>query len=206
MVWLSSPGCSLGDVRCPVEVVRRPVGEEPWAQAVLQDLERFGSVVVGPGLGTEGSTLAQSALVVEQSPVPVVVDADGLRVFEGVVGKVNRRSAVVITPHDGEYRRLTGRAVDQDRVAAARDLAFRLGVVVLLKGPTTVVADPTGRAVMVTSGTSHLATAGSGDVLGGMIGAVLASGGPTPRRRCCRSLARTSGGSGWTGNDRVGSG
>ncbi len=176
MVWLTSPGCRSDAVRCPTEVVVRPAAGGDWGATVLEDLERFGSVVLGPGLGDDPSVMAESAAVLERSPVPVVLDADGLRVLDGVHGQKVRRAPLVITPHDGEYRRLTGQAVAQDRVAAARDLAQAVGAVVLLKGPTTVVAEPAGRAILVTSGTSRLATAGSGDVLSGMIAAVLATG------------------------------
>jgi NAD(P)H-hydrate epimerase len=82
----------------------------------------------------------------------------------------------VLTPHDGEYRLLTGRLPGPDRVDDARRLAAEQAAVVLLKGPTTVVAEPGGRALLVTEGDSRLATAGTGDVLSGMIGALLAQG------------------------------
>jgi NAD(P)H-hydrate epimerase len=81
-----------------------------------------------------------------------------------------------VTPHDGEYARLRGAPAGDDRVGAARALARDSGCVVLLKGPTTVVADPGGRVRVVRAGTVALATAGSGDVLSGLIGATLARG------------------------------
>jgi NAD(P)H-hydrate epimerase len=83
---------------------------------------------------------------------------------------------VVLTPHDGEHARLAGAPPGPDRVEAARTLASRTGGVVLLKGPTTVVADPTGSALLVDAGDERLATAGSGDVLTGVIAALLAGG------------------------------
>ena len=85
---------------------------------------------------------------------------------------------MVLTPHDGEYERLVGSAPGPDRVAAARRLAARSGAVVLLKGPTTAVADPSGRVLLATAGTPALASAGTGDVLSGVIGAFLARGVP----------------------------
>jgi ADP-dependent NAD(P)H-hydrate dehydratase / NAD(P)H-hydrate epimerase len=89
----------------------------------------------------------------------------------------NRRpGSTVLTPHDGEYEILTGRRPGPDRIAAARELASVSGAVVLLKGATTIVADPTGRAEIVRSGDQRLATAGTGDVLAGMIGSLLAQG------------------------------
>lgn len=82
----------------------------------------------------------------------------------------------VLTPHAGEYERIAGRAVGADRIAAARDLATITSGVVVLKGPGTVVADDSGRAAVVRAGGPALATAGTGDVLAGVIGALLASG------------------------------
>ncbi len=82
----------------------------------------------------------------------------------------------MLTPHDGEFGLLMGERPGDDRIAAARDLAGRAGSVVLLKGPTTVVAEPDGRVTLVTHGDQRLATAGSGDVLTGIIGALLAAG------------------------------
>jgi NAD(P)H-hydrate epimerase len=82
----------------------------------------------------------------------------------------------VLTPHDGEFARLAGGPPGEDRIAAARGLAARTGAVVLLKGPTTVVAEPGGRVALSTAGDQRLATAGTGDVLSGVIGALLARG------------------------------
>jgi ADP-dependent NAD(P)H-hydrate dehydratase / NAD(P)H-hydrate epimerase len=104
--------------------------------------------------------------------VPLVVDADALVELERTT------SQTVLTPHDGEYARLTGAEPGPDRLAAARSLALRTGAIVLLKGPTTVVAEPGGEALLVTSGSPRLATAGTGDVLAGLVGAFLAQGVP----------------------------
>ena len=113
-----------------------------------------------------------------ESPVPVVVDADGLFALGKVGGddSLQARSRVVLTPHDGEYARLMGADPGPDRIAAARRLAASSGAVALLKGPTTAVADPTGRVLLGRSGTTALATAGTGDVLSGVIGAMVARG------------------------------
>jgi NAD(P)H-hydrate repair Nnr-like enzyme with NAD(P)H-hydrate dehydratase domain len=85
---------------------------------------------------------------------------------------------VVLTPHDGEYATLLGEPPGDDRIAAANRLVAETGAVVLLKGPTTVVAGPDGRTWLVDVGDERLATAGSGDVLSGIIGAFLAAGVP----------------------------
>jgi NAD(P)H-hydrate epimerase len=130
--------------------------------------------------------------LVARAEVPVIVDADGL----GALGPVDqarevlagRKIPAVLTPHDGEFARLAATAAGADshpgpdrhpgadRIAAARSLASRLGAIVLLKGSTTVVAAPDGEAFLVTAGSSRLATAGTGDVLSGVVGAFLARG------------------------------
>jgi hydroxyethylthiazole kinase-like uncharacterized protein yjeF len=136
-------------------------------------------VVVGPGLGRAKGTGAQVRWLVAHSSVPVVVDADGLSVLGRLDGHPLESSApVVLTPHDGEYERLVGTMPGPDRITAARRLAALAGTVVLLKGPTTAVADPWGRVLLATAGTPSLASAGTGDVLSGVIGAFLARGLP----------------------------
>ena len=97
--------------------------------------------------------------------VPVVVDGDGLFALswneEGTPGfLIDREVATVLTPHDGEFGRLTGAPPGDDRIAATHELADMTGAVVLLKGPTTVVADPGGHTLLVTNGSERLATAG----------------------------------------------
>jgi NAD(P)H-hydrate epimerase len=86
-----------------------------------------------------------------------------------------------VTPHDGEFALLHGEGPGSDRIAAARDLAASLGCTVLLKGPTTVIADPHAPTYVVDHGDERLATAGSGDVLTGIIAALVASDVPAPR-------------------------
>lgn len=149
-----------------------------WADVALEAAGRCHAVVVGPGLGRAEGTADQVLRLVASSPVPVVVDADGLHALGRIDAPLASRSTVVLTPHDGEYTRLTGEAPGPDRIAAARRLAVASGAVALLKGPTTAVADPTGRVLLAMAGTSSLATAGTGDVLSGVIGALLARGMP----------------------------
>ena len=113
--------------------------------------------------------------------VPVVVDGDGLFALawneHGAPTMLRSREVpTILTPHDGEYALLTGHRPGADRLAAARQLAADTGATVLLKGPTTVVASPEGQARLVVNGDQRLATAGTGDVLAGIIGAVAASG------------------------------
>ena len=114
-------------------------------------------------------------------PVPMVLDADGLNALAGHAERLLGRPApTVLTPHEGEYARLVGEPVGPDRVAAARTLAQQTGCVVLLKGPGTVIAEPggdgIGRVAVNPIDGPWLATAGSGDVLTGIVGGFLARG------------------------------
>ncbi len=131
--------------------------------------------VVGPGLGT-GPEAADRVAASLASDVPVLVDADGLTALAAHPEWVRGRSALtVLTPHDREFERF-GVPVGEDRVGAARRLAAELGVTVLLKGSTTIVAQPDGSATVNPTGTAWLATAGTGDVLSGVTGMLLAAG------------------------------
>lgn len=166
------------------EVITRRLGAtdadtiDPAAlHALHHDLGRFGAVVVGPGLGRHTTSAAVVADLLGAVGAPVVLDADGLVALGSDLAPVRARSApTVLTPHDGEFASLTGDRPGPDRIGAARDLAAAADAVVLLKGPTTVVAAPDGRARLNPTGTPALATAGSGDVLSGMIGAFCAQG------------------------------
>ena len=122
--------------------------DEDAVKEVLDGLDRFRALVVGPGLGQAPPTVAAVRRLVAEAPVPLVLDADGLNALGGDLDLLaSRPAATVLTPHAGEYARLAGEPVGDDRVAAARRLAERSGRIVVLKGSRTVVADPTGRAV-----------------------------------------------------------
>lgn len=134
--------------------------------------------VVGPGLGTDEDGAAALWFALD-TDLPVLVDADGLTMLAAHPDLVAGRSApTVLTPHAGEFARLAGSPPGDDRVGATRRLADALGATVLLKGNVTVIADPGGPVYLNRAGQSWAATAGSGDVLSGMIGALLASGLP----------------------------
>ncbi len=178
MVRLGVPGGALTDLPA-TEAVGVELPADGWADVALDVASRCRTVVVGPGIGRAKGTGAQVRWLVARAAAPVVVDADGL----SVLGRLDERpleasAPVVLTPHDGEYERLLGTAPGPDRVAAARRLATVSGAIVLLKGPTTAVADPSGRVLLATAGTPSLASAGTGDVLSGVIGAFLARGVP----------------------------
>lgn len=184
MVVVSSPGMRAADVERPTEAVARELRPENWAQPALEDIERFHAAVIGPGLGTDTTASTQMARFISDCPIPLVIDADALGAVVDRPGCLKARSApTVLTPHDGEFARLTGAPPAADRFDAVRGAAQALGAVVLLKGPTTLVAEPDleagrSRVLVVNSGTQRLATAGSGDVLAGVIAAVLSAGSP----------------------------
>lgn len=151
-----------------------------WPEAVVSEgvpseAGRVQAWAVGPGLGRDRA--AEQALAnVLHSDVPVVIDADGLRLLARRRALLQGRSAAtVLTPHDREFVAF-GVPLGADRVRAATELAAQLGVTVLLKGVATIVVDPDGRTYINATGTPALASAGTGDVLTGVIGSLLASG------------------------------
>jgi hydroxyethylthiazole kinase-like uncharacterized protein yjeF len=168
-VRLSTPG---GDADAPMEVVRTPLPAEGWSATVLGDLDRFKAVAIGPGLGRRSDDDVRT--LARQCPVPIVIDGDGLTALgldlDGLVAHA------VLTPHDGEYERLMGARPGDDRIDAARRLAERAGATVVLKGEAMVVAAPDSEVLVAAEGDARLATAGSGDVLTGIIVALLAQG------------------------------
>lgn len=182
LVTLSSPGI---DPLARDEVIQHAIPAEHFDRDVLADLDRFAALVIGPGLGRDEATIAATRRLIADAAVPVVIDGDGIFASawsaDGAGPLLRERTLpTVVTPHDGEFALLRGAAPTIDRVAAARSLAADLDCIVLLKGPTTVVAAPgrggVGMVYVVDHGDERLATAGSGDVLAGMIGAALASG------------------------------
>ena len=143
------------------------------------------AVVVGPGLGTSAARSDEIRAIIAEVPAPLVIDADALTAL-GDTGSarmlLDKRSApTVLTPHDGEYARIAGGPPGEDRLDAARRLSHATGAVVLLKGPLTAVASPDRSGappdvLLAAAGGPALATAGSGDVLSGIIGAFCARG------------------------------
>jgi ADP-dependent NAD(P)H-hydrate dehydratase / NAD(P)H-hydrate epimerase len=178
LVKLSVPGQSI-ETRS--EIVQHEVSNAGWAAEVLADIDRFGALAIGPGLGRGKQTMAAVLETISAAPVPIVIDGDGLfalmsddRSLSAVLSR--RRAPTVLTPHDGEFRTLTGALPGNDRVLAARSLAADTRCTVLLKGPTTVVAASDGEVLLVDRGDERLATAGTGDVLTGLVAVGLAAG------------------------------
>jgi NAD(P)H-hydrate epimerase len=176
MVRLSSPGVEHDPMQ-PTEAVGSSVDQDGFAPVILDRLDRFHALVVGPGLGRSDATVEGVRRLVRDAALPLLLDGDGLFAVHEQLGCVRDRTApTVLTPHDGEYAVLAGSPPGDDRIGAARRLAQDLGAVVLLKGPATVVASPAGEALVVCAGDERLATAGTGDVLSGTIGSFLAQG------------------------------
>ena len=151
---------------------------------ILTRLPQMDAVLVGPGLGQSEGTLAVVRAVLEKAECPVVVDADGINVLSAHRDLLRgRKSPTILTPHDGEFARLGG-VIGEDRMAAAADLAEDLGCVVLLKGHETCVTDGVNGYINPT-GNPGMAVGGSGDVLAGVITALLGAGLPPLEAAAC---------------------
>jgi ADP-dependent NAD(P)H-hydrate dehydratase / NAD(P)H-hydrate epimerase len=151
------------------------------AAALPQALERTGrvqSLVLGPGLGRDPESVSFARQLARAAQVPLLLDADGLNAHAGKLQALAQRTAgTVLTPHAGELARLMDEAsatIQAHRLRSARRAAAAAGAIVVLKGDDTIVAEPEGRVGISRGGAPALATAGTGDVLSGVIGAYLA--------------------------------
>jgi NAD(P)H-hydrate epimerase len=188
LVIVAAPASALGGLRAAMtEAVSIPLAEtadgvvdHSAVPAILEALERADALAIGPGLTTGASAVVRDVL--RSCPVDAVVDADALNAFTGdAAALADRRADAVLTPHLGEFGRLTGLKgsdVDADRLGHVRALASTSRAVALLKGTRTAIADPGGDVRINPTGSPVLATAGSGDVLTGVIGGLLARGVP----------------------------
>jgi NAD(P)H-hydrate epimerase len=178
MVRLAIPGVEKAELPSG-EAVAAALPATNWDANVLEMLERVHALVIGPGLGRDIETVACVRRVVEKARVPTVIDADGLFAL-GSGGELDilnaRKAPTVLTPHDGEFAHLAGDAPGADRVASINALSQRTDAIILAKGSTTVVSAPDGDVFFTNTGSPQLATAGTGDVLSGVIGAFLARG------------------------------
>ncbi|MFZ5609027.1 MAG: NAD(P)H-hydrate dehydratase [Pseudomonadota bacterium] len=159
-------------------VMLRPCADAPALPALLAD-KRVGALALGPGMGNAPWT-REMVLAALATGKPLVLDADALTVFEGAPEALFKavRGPAVITPHEGEFARLFPDLGAGPKQARARAAAARAGVVVVLKGADTVIAAPDGGAAINANAPPWLATAGAGDVLCGVILALLAQGAP----------------------------
>lgn len=160
---------------------------EVVASSDLDSAGRVEAWVIGPGFGTGVASRSWLEEILA-TDLPVVVDADALTILASSPELVRGRLApTLLTPHAGEFERLAGSAPGPDRVSAVRRLASEWRVTVLLKGRATVIADPDGRVLINDAGGSAASTAGSGDVLAGILGALVASGMPVAEAAACGS-------------------
>jgi NAD(P)H-hydrate epimerase len=168
------------------ELMTRPLPEEDGAfspEAVagaIDALGRGGVLALGPGLGRTGGALAFARELAAQAGAPMVLDADGLNAHAGRLDSLGERvKPSILTPHAGELGRLLdveSAEIERERLARVREAARRARAVVVLKGDDSLVADAAGRVAVSAGGTPALATAGTGDVLTGVVAAMLAQG------------------------------
>lgn len=166
------------------EAVFAPLNESNGkfsADAFSNDLlKKADSVLLGPGMGMSDGTVSLTAKLILSAKVPVVIDADGLNALALEPEILKSATAnIIVTPHPGEMARLLKKTVEEiqnSRIASAIEFANSYGVITVLKGAYTVIASPNGKLYINTTGNNALATAGSGDMLAGIITAFLANG------------------------------
>ncbi|MBC7293005.1 MAG: NAD(P)H-hydrate dehydratase, partial [Thermoleophilia bacterium] len=181
---LMAAGAAEGVLTRLVDAVLQEIGDgdcldEPDAALAALADGRIGAAIIGPGLGRDPATLQAVERVVLETRMPAVLDADGLVAFARAAEKLKNRPGLVLTPHVGELATLLGARVEELAVSAlqaVRRAAEITGQVVLLKGSSTLVCAPSGETRAIVQGPPQLASAGTGDVLSGIIGALLAKG------------------------------
>ncbi len=190
LVTVASPPEALGvNAAHLTAIMLRGCDGPEGLNTILQD-PRFNALVLGPALGIHAGTRAMVAVAVHARR-SLVLDADALTSFEGLASEMHgafRYAPTVLTPHDGEFKRLFKGHPDLldpvSKIERVRRAAAYTGAVVLLKGPDTVIAAPDGRAAINENGTPYLATAGSGDTLCGLIAGLMAQGVPAFEAAC----------------------
>jgi NAD(P)H-hydrate epimerase len=167
------------------ELMTEPLQETAEGTIATGALERLGELAkgksvlaIGPGISRFPETSELVRTLVNQSDVPIVLDADGLNAFDGRTNEMNGKNRlVVITPHPGEMARLAGCSVadvQKDRLGVARNFAREHELIVVLKGNRTLVVQPNGDAWVNTTGNPGMSTGGTGDILTGMVAGMIA--------------------------------
>jgi ADP-dependent NAD(P)H-hydrate dehydratase / NAD(P)H-hydrate epimerase len=189
---LTTIGCPAPDfgailARTPELMTEPLAGDEgSWAFStdettrLLRLFDGKSAIVFGPGVGVTAATRALTEWLIASSPVPLVIDADGLNCLAGQIGWLRKTTQpIILTPHPGEMARLASCStadLQADRVAAARRLAEAYGVTVVLKGARTVIAAPSGLVSINPTGNPGMASGGMGDALAGITGSLLGQG------------------------------
>lgn len=189
LVTMAFPESAYLPISCKLtEALMMPLPEDgegklsvAAADKLLGCLDKYSAIVIGCGMGVSDATRAVLKAVLSNAKVPVIVDADGINIIAQDISILRNASCdVILTPHPKEMSRLCGKAVElieTDRVGTAREFAAQNKVYVVLKGANTVVAQPESKKAYVnSSGNSGLAKGGSGDVLAGLMGGLLAQG------------------------------
>jgi ADP-dependent NAD(P)H-hydrate dehydratase / NAD(P)H-hydrate epimerase len=184
LVRVLCPPSAVGVLAASLEAVMVDPFDGPGALAKLAG--PLDAVVIGPAAGVDEGTV-EALDAVAQSGAALVVDADALTVFEGrtddLFAHLDRDD--VLTPHEGEFERIFPGLLERGREAAVAEAARRADAVVLLKGARTLVAGPEGRMAVTPQAPAWLATAGSGDVLAGLIGGLIAQRMPSFEAAAC---------------------
>ncbi|MCS7233717.1 MAG: NAD(P)H-hydrate dehydratase [Synergistetes bacterium] len=187
LVYLATPE-SLNDILETklTEVIKIPVSDSDGAFDIRsfldlkEHIEKCDVIVLGPGIGTSPPTKLFVHKLIEEINKPIVIDADGLNCLADNVELLKAcKGKVVITPHPGEMARLIGKStsyVQENRLEVAESFSSETGVVVVLKGARTVISSPDGKIYVNPTGNPGMATGGTGDVLTGMIGGLIAQG------------------------------
>lgn len=190
LVYVAVPGsiasiygaCVTEPIILPLEDSGTGVLTAECSEQILTFIEKMDVAAIGPGLTASAAIRQVAERVIENSRVPLVIDADALNAISGNTSVLKKlRANGVVTPHPGEMARLTGLSIaeiQRDRIGAAGSFAEEYGVATVLKGSRTVVALPDGRIYINPTGNAGMATAGTGDVLAGMITGIAAQGIP----------------------------
>ncbi len=184
LVFLQVPRCvyPIVAVKCD-EAMPSPIADQNGKVAyaamktVLERSESCDAVLIGPGLGRSEESDGLVCALAGQITRPLVLDADGLNAVSAHINVLSARAApAILTPHDGEFHRLTGHWPGEDREEEACALARNAGCIVVLKGHRTMIASPEGETFLNTTGNAGMAKGGSGDVLAGLTVSFLAQG------------------------------
>ena len=171
------------EIKLPLEAVGVSLPEKGWSDRVLEESSRFQSVAFGPGMISDTSTLSKTSAdeflkLASNLDKPLLIDGGGLNILAEIGPKAiqSRKAATLLTPHEGEFEKLNGAPVEKDRFRSAAELAEKYNATVLLKGTVSLIASPDGEILAVNTGDERLASAGTGDILSGVVAGLMAQG------------------------------